>query len=510
MPKKFYVTTPIYYPSGNLHIGHAYTTTLADILKRYKKLDGYQTYFLTGSDEHGQKIEQKAKEANQTPMQYLEDKVESFKTLWKLLNIDYDRFIRTTDDYHEATVKKIFSKLLEDNYIYQGKYSGVYCVSCEEFLNKDQITEDNKCKISGNDVQIVEEDTYFFQISKFQDFIENEVLASDFLIPAYRRNEMLNSFVKPELKDLSVTRTSFTWGIPVNENLHHVVYVWIDALTNYITGLGYLQNDDNNFKKFWIDEESEVLHIAGKEIIRFHSIYWPIILKALNLRQPNHLLGHGWILSGGTKMSKSIGNVVDPIQIIKTYGSDGFRFYMAYELPTEKDGNFTEELFIESYNAHLANNIGNLISRTNQMITKYFDGEINYKTVNFDQTILDYTNLAIDKYKSLMNEYKISEAIRVVLDFGNVCNKYIEQETPWVLAKEENWSELANVLATLQTNIVKIILMLKPVLVKSSNKMFQDIGVDLKSVDNITFDKIYEIKFTKITSKNIIFNRIKN
>ncbi|PPE04824.1 methionyl-tRNA synthetase [Entomoplasma ellychniae] len=509
MPKKFYITTPIYYPSGNLHIGHAYTTTLADILKRYKKLDGYETYFLTGSDEHGQKIEQKAEEENLTPMEYLKDKVESFKTLWNLLYIDYDKFIRTTDVYHKETVKKIFTKLLEEGYIYEGKYEGFYCVSCEEFLNFDQITEDNRCKISNNAVAVVQEDTYFLQLSKFQNFIENDVLASDFLIPAYRRNEMINSFVKPELKDLSVTRTSFSWGIPINENPKHVVYVWIDALTNYITALGYLQENDNNFKKYWEDKDTEILHLAGKEIIRFHSIYWPAILKGLNLRQPNHLLGHGWILSGGTKMSKSIGNVVDPIEIIQKYGADGFRFYIAYELPTEKDGNFTEDLFVESYNAHLANNVGNLISRTNQMITKYFEGKLNHSVIKMNSVVEQEVISTINNYKKLMDEYKISEATRVVLDLGKTLNKYIEEQTPWTLAKEERFEELEKVLITLQKAIVVVILLLKPILVENSDKMFNDMGVSNKQIEIINFDNILEIKFKKIESKQILFNRIK-
>ncbi|ASZ08800.1 methionine--tRNA ligase [Mesoplasma chauliocola] len=508
MPKKFYVTTPIYYPSGNLHIGHAYTTTLADILKRYKDMQGYETYFLTGSDEHGQKIEQKANEAGQTPMEYLEDKVESFKTLWNALKIDYTKFIRTTDEYHEKTVQKIFSLLLENGFIYKGNYEGLYCVSCEEFLNADQIDENNMCKISNTKLELVKEETYFLKTSLFQDFMENEVLASDFLIPAYRRNEMLNSFVKPELKDLSVTRTSFSWGIPIKENPDHVVYVWLDALTNYITALGYMQEDHTNFDKFWNDENTEILQLAGKEIIRFHSIYWPIILKALDLRQPTHLLGHGWILSKDTKMSKSLGNVIDPVELINEYGADALRFYVGYELPTEKDGNFTTELFIESFNAHLANNIGNLISRTNQMISKYFEGYLDITNVKYDSELIIKGKETIDQYIINMDQYKISDAIRNILDLGNVCNKYIEEKMPWNLAKEENFNELKNVMATLQRSLSIIVYLMKPILVENYENMIEQIG--LENV-NLSFEKLKEwneINFNKLNDKKIIFKRV--
>ncbi|ATZ21242.1 methionine--tRNA ligase [Mesoplasma tabanidae] len=508
MPKKFYVTTPIYYPSGNLHIGHAYTTTLADILKRYKDMQGYETFFLTGSDEHGQKIEQKANEAGLSPMEYLEEKVESFKILWKALKIDYSKFIRTTDSYHEETVQKIFTILLDQGYIYEGNYEGLYCVSCEEFLNADQIDENNMCKISNTKLELVKEETYFLKTSLFQKFMENEVLASEFLIPAYRRNEMLNSFVKPELKDLSVTRTSFSWGIPISQNPKHVVYVWLDALTNYITALGYLQSDDSNFKKFWKDENTEILQLAGKEIIRFHSIYWPIILKSLNLRQPTHLLGHGWILSKDTKMSKSLGNVIDPIEMINNYGADALRFYIGYELPTEKDGNFTDELFIESFNAHLANNIGNLISRTNQMITKYFDGFVDMTNIHYDKELTEKGIQTVSEYIKNMDEYKISDAIRNILDLGNACNKYIEEKTPWNLAKEENFSELKNVIATIQRNIAIMTYLLKPILVENYQDMIEQIG--LKDVE-LTFEKIInwnEISFNKLGDKKIIFKRV--
>ncbi|WP_026389313.1 methionine--tRNA ligase [[Acholeplasma] multilocale] len=508
MPKKFYVTTPIYYPSGNLHLGHAYTTTLADILKRYKEMQGYETYFLTGSDEHGQKIESKAKEAGLEPMDYLEDKIENFKTLWTKLNIDYDKFIRTTDDYHEETVKKIFSLFIEKDLIFKGDYEGLYCVSCEEFLNADQMDEEGNCKISGNKPELVKEDTYFLKTSEFQEFIEG-VLSSDFLIPEYRRTEMLKNFVEPGIRDLSVTRTSFKWGIPINEDPNHVVYVWLDALTNYITGLGYLQEDSSLFEKFWQDPETEILQLAGKEIIRFHAIYWPIILEGLALRQPTHLLGHGWILNKDTKMSKSLGNVVEPIALIEEYGADALRFYIANDLPTDKDGNFTMDLFKESFNAHLANNMGNLISRVNNMITKYFDGHLGEDLTQVNEELTKLGVQTIDRYQELMDQYKISEAIRVVLDLGQACNKYIEESAPWNLEKEGKLDELKVVMTTLQRNISIISYLMKPILVMNSNIMIEQCGlegIELSFNDLKTFKNI---KFNKLGDKAVIFQRLK-
>ncbi|ATZ16922.1 methionyl-tRNA synthetase [Williamsoniiplasma luminosum] len=506
MPKKFYVTTPIYYPSGKLHIGHAYTTTLADILKRYKQMQGFETFFLTGSDEHGQKIEQKAKEAGLEPKKYLDSIVLNFNELWEKLDIKFDKFIRTTDDYHQATVKKIFSILIEKDLIYKGFYEGLYCVSCEEFLSPDQINEAGLCKISNDRPQLVKEDTYFLRTSKFQDFV-SDLLATDFLVPEYRRTEMLNNFVNPGIQDLSVTRVSFKWGISINEDPKHIVYVWLDALTNYITALGYLQNDDSNFQKFW-SEDTEILQLAGKEIVRFHAIYWPIILKSLDLRMPNHLLAHGWILNKDTKMSKSLGNVVDPIEYIDTYGADALRFYIAYELPTDKDGNFTNEMFIESFNAHLANNVGNLISRVNNMITKYFDGEIK-DIQNVDSDLIKLGNYTIDKYIELMDQYKISEAMRVVLDLGAAANKFIEVQEPWNLEKEGKTQELEMVMATLQRTLGIIVYLLKPVLVQNHDLMLEQIGLENVVLSFEELKTFETIKFKKLGDKKIIYQRLK-
>ncbi|QQY78265.1 methionine--tRNA ligase [Mycoplasma mycoides subsp. capri] len=508
MSKKFYITTPIYYPSGNLHLGHAYTTTLADILNRYKKEQGYETFFLTGSDEHGQKIENKAKEANLTPLEYLNPKVQAFKDLWTKLNIDYDKFIRTTDDYHEKTVQKIFTILLEKGYIYKGQYEGIYCVSCEEFLTNEQVDENGLCKISNTKPQLVNEDTYFLKVSQFQEFVQN-VLKSEFLIPEYRRNEMLKNFVEPGLKDLSVTRVSFKWGIPITEDQRHIIYVWLDALSNYITALGYLQEDDSLFKKFWQNDDCEILQLAGKEIIRFHSIYWPVMLEALNLKQPTHLLGHGWILNKNTKMSKSLGNVIDPVKIIELYSADALRFYIANDLPTEKDGNFSLELFIESFNAHLANNVGNLISRTHNMISKYFNGYIDLSNIKYDQELIDLGIKTIDNYVFNMDQYKISEAIKVVLELSNACNKYIETKAPWNLEKENKIEELKTVLSTLQRNIAIISYLLKPILVDSYKDMIEQSGLENVQIDFENLKSFSNIKFNKLNDKKVIFNRIK-
>ncbi|ATZ18448.1 methionyl-tRNA synthetase [Williamsoniiplasma somnilux] len=506
MPKTFYVTTPIYYPSGDLHIGHAYTTTLADILKRYKEMQGYETFFLTGSDEHGQKIEKKAQEENLTPLDYLEPKVNAFKYLWKKLNINYDKFIRTTDDYHEKTVQKIFSKLLQEGFVYKGNYEGLYCVSCEEFLTPEQIDSEGLCIISKNKPELVKEDTYFLKTSMFEEF-ETKLLQSDFLIPEYRRNEMLKNFIEPGLKDLSVTRISFNWGIPILEDNRHVIYVWLDALSNYITGLGYLQEDDSLFKKFW-SEDTEILQLAGKEIIRFHSIYWPIILKALNLRMPTHLLGHGWILSKNTKMSKSLGNVINPLDLIDEFGADGLRFYIANELPTDKDGNFTIELFKESFNAHLANNLGNLISRVNNMITKYFNGQLQ-NMQNVDLELINLGAQAIDKYTKLMDQYKISEAMRVVLDLGAQANKYIEENAPWNLEKENKIQKLEKVMVTLQRTIGIISFLVKPILVNTYEEMIEQSGLTGIKLNFENIKTFENIKPKKLGNKKVLFQRIK-
>ncbi|QEH62398.1 methionyl-tRNA synthetase [Spiroplasma chinense] len=506
MKKSFFVSTPIYYPSGKLHIGHTYTTTLADVMARYKKENGYDVFFLTGSDEHGQKIEQKANEANLTPKEYVDGIVESFKDLWTKLHIDFDRFIRTTDEDHMKAVQKIFSLLLEKELIYPSEYKGKYCVSCEEFLTYEQMDENfvhNVCKNVAKDFQ---EETYMLKVSAFKDFLV-DLFKTNFLEPEARKKEMLNNFINNDLEDLSVTRVSFKWGIPVIENSNHVIYVWIDALSNYITALGWGSEDDSLLKKFW-SKDSEVLQFVGKEITRFHSIYWPVILKSLDLKMPDKLLSHGWILSGGNKMSKSLGNVVDPIELIEKYSSDAVRFYVANNLPTDKDGNLTEELFVESFNTNLANNVGNLISRVSNMIIKYFDGKLNKVDLDLNRPLVKLGLETIDEYKKQMDVYNISEATQTVLKLGQECNKFIEDTKPWALEKEGKLEELNLVLSILQKNIIIISFLLKPILTENYSKMIGQMGLEN---NEINFENISENNFDykQITNKLVLFERIK-
>ncbi|WP_338969776.1 methionine--tRNA ligase [Spiroplasma endosymbiont of Labia minor] len=500
--KYFYVTTPIYYPSGNLHIGHAYTTTLADILSRYKKIQNFETFFLTGSDEHGQKIEKKAIEMQLSPQEYVDKVTANFKILWEKLNIDYSKFIRTTDIQHIDAVKKIFTNLYNKDLIYKGQYDGIYCVTCEEFLTSSQISSEGFCIISGDKPQLIKEDTYFLRVSKFQEFL-TELLKTNFLIPESRRKEMLKNFIEPGLEDLSVTRITLEWGIPINEDLKHVIYVWLDALSNYITALGYNSSDDSLFKKFW-SNDAEIVQLVGKEITRFHSIYWPVILKSLDLRLPDKLLSHGWILFKNAKMSKSLGNVINPLDLIEKFESDTLRFYIAHELPTNRDGNYSEDLIIESYNTHLANNFGNLASRVSNMIIKYFDGELI--DTNFDNSeIFKFANETIDKFQTLMNNYDISEAVHTALLLGQHCNKIIEEIKPWNLFDKKKYDELKNFLAAIRYCITAMTLMLKPILVNKIKLFAQQFGYEQEKID---FSNLNTIKFEKITDKLIIFKRI--
>ncbi|WP_368486868.1 methionine--tRNA ligase [Spiroplasma sp. DGKH1] len=507
--KRFYVTTPIYYPSAELHIGHAYTTTLADVLKRYKKLDNYETFFLTGSDEHGEKIEKKAKEANISPLEFTTKIVDNFKLLWQELGIDYDKFIRTTDPQHETAVQKIFSKLYNNGDIYAGEYEGLYCVSCEEFVTESQIDKENlTCLICNNVLKIVKEETYFFRVSKYSKFlIDYYNNHPDFIEPVSSKNEMLNNFILPGLTDLSVTRTSFTWGIKTLENPRHIIYVWIDALSNYITALGYLSDDETLFQKFWNNPDVEIVQLLGKEIARFHMIYWPSMLESLGLRQPNKLLSHGWILFKDTKMSKSIGNVVNPLYLIKKYGRDALRFYLCYEIPTDHDGKFSYEMYLESYNTNLVNNIGNLVSRVTNMVTKYFNGQLR-ATGEFHNVLIAKVKETIDNYHLAMNKYQISKALTEVLGLCQYANKYIEDNKPWELAKDNAMDKLHEILAGLSYAIVVAAVLLQPVLIDSSQKIADHFSINLQDLSfadltnqNIIYDKV-------ISKKDILFNRL--
>lgn len=434
--EKFYITTPIYYPSANFHIGHCYTTIIADAIARYKRLTGYDVFYLTGTDEHGLKIQKKAIDAGITPQEYVDKIVVNSKDLWKSLNISYDKFIRTTDPEHVECVQKIFEKLYNQGDIYKGEYKGLYCTPCESFWTETQLV-DGKCPDCGREVNEVSEEAYFFKLSKYQDrlvkFYEEH---PTFIEPESRKNEMLNNFIKPGLEDLCVSRTTFDWGIPVTFDPKHVVYVWIDALANYISALGYLSEDDSLFKKYWPAN----LHIVGKEIVRFHTIIWPIMLMALDLPLPDKVFGHGWLVINGGKISKSLGNYKDPREYIDAYGVDAVRYFVLREVPFGSDGNFSEEALINRTNGDLANILGNLVNRTIGMANKYFDGVVTNTKVNeeVDNKLIEETIGLKDVVENYMNGLEVSKAIASIFDVLRDCNKYIDETMPWVLAKDES------------------------------------------------------------------------
>ena len=467
--KKYYITTPIYYPSANFHIGHCYTTIIADAIARYKRLNGYDTFFLTGSDEHGQKIEKKAIEAGVTPKEYVDKIIMNAKDLWKSLGISYDKFIRTTDEEHVKAVQNIFKKLYDQGDIYKGEYKGLYCVPCESFWTESQLV-DGKCPDCGRDVEEAHEEAYFFKLSKYQDrlvkYIEEH---PEFIQPVSRKNEMINNFIKPGLDDLCVSRTSFKWGIPVPMDDKHVIYVWLDALSNYITALGYTSENDENFKKYWPAD----LHIVGKEIVRFHTIIWPIMLMALDLPIPKQVFGHGWLVIDGGKISKSLGNYKDPREYINEYGKDAVRYFVLREVPFGNDGSFSEEALINRTNADLANVLGNLVNRTISMNKKYFDNII---------VDSDFKDSIVDKY---MNELKIPEALEEIFEIFKRCNKYIDETTPWILAKEDNKDRLKKVIYNLLESIRIGAVLLSPYLPDTSNEIFRQLNTKETSFDSI-------------------------
>jgi len=433
----YYITTPIYYPSSNLHIGHAYCTVATDAMARYKRLQGYNVKFLTGTDEHGQKIENKAKEAGVTPQQFVDNIVLGEKgvlDLWKLMNISYDRFIRTTDDYHVEAVQKIFKKMYENGDIYKGAYKGKYCTPCESFWTDSQL-KDGKCPDCGREVVDAEEEAYFFKLSKYADRIQDLLENTDFLEPRSRVNEMVNNFIKPGLEDLCVSRTSFTWGVPVDFDPGHVVYVWIDALNNYITALGYENEKYDDFNKFWPAD----VHFVGKEIVRFHSIIWPAILMSQGLPLPKKVYGHGWLNFNGEKMSKSRGNVVDPYLLSERFGVDALRFFLLRTFPFGSDGNFTNELLMGTINTDLANTLGNLVSRTTAMNQKYFGGNLGQggEAAELDAELKALAEEVIANYEKQMDKFQFSVALNEVFRLLDRANKYIDETTPWILAKNE-------------------------------------------------------------------------
>ncbi len=483
--KKFYITTPIYYPSAEFHIGHCYTTIIADAIARYKRLDGYDVFFQTGTDEHGLKIENKAKEKGVTPKEYVDVIIENAKDLWKNLGISYDYFIRTTDEDHVRRVQKIFEKLYNQGDIYKGEYKGLYCVPCESFWTESQLV-DGKCPDCGREVKEVSEEAYFFRLSKYQQKLEDFYEQNPkFIQPESRKNEMLNNFIRPGLEDLCVSRTSFKWGIPVTFDDSHVIYVWIDALTNYITSLGYPEETEK-FNKYWPAD----LHLVGKEIVRFHTIIWPALLMALDLPLPHQVFGHGWLIIDGGKISKSLGNYKDPRDYINAYGVDAVRYFSLREVPFGSDGNFSEEALITRTNADLCNILGNLVSRTIQMGIKYFDGNVSNKETyeDIDQDLISSTYNLKEIVDNKMSELKINEALESIFDVLRKCNKYIDDTTPWSLAKdEENKDRLETVLYNLLDSIRVCAILLQAFIPSTSEKIFSGLKVTntlFKDIDN--------------------------
>ena len=504
--KKFYITTPIYYPSAEFHIGHCYTTIIADAIARYKRLCGYDVFFQTGTDEHGQKIEKKAEEKGVTPKEYIDPIIENAKDLWKSLGISYDYFIRTTDEDHVKRVQEIFKKMYDNGDIYKGEYKGLYCTPCESFWTESQLDENGCCPDCHREVHEVSEEAYFFRLSKYQDklvkFYEEH---PHFIEPESRKNEMLNNFIKPGLEDLCVSRTSFTWGIPVSFDEKHVIYVWIDALTNYITSLGYPDDLDNNFKKYWPAD----IHLVGKEIVRFHTIIWPCMLMSLGLELPHQVFGHGWLIINGGKISKSLGNYKDPREYIDTYGVDAVRYYALREVPFGNDGNFTEELLISRTNADLVNTLGNLVNRTIAMSKKYFDSKVENPNVyeSVDDSVINYAKMLPSLVETKMEGLKINEAIEDIFELLKRSNKYIDDTTPWVLAKDESKTDrLKTVLYNLLESIRISAILLRPFMPSTSDKIFK-----MLNTKNIDFDKLefgnLETGIT-LNEAEILFNRI--
>lgn len=500
--KTFYLTTPIYYPSGKFHIGTAYTTVLADSIKRYKTLKGFDTYMLTGMDEHGQKIQDVAEKNGKTPQEHVDEIAENAKELWKRMDIHYDDFIRTTEERHTKVVEDIFDRLMEQGDIYLGEYEGWYCVPCETFFTETQLI-DGKCPDCGREVKKMKEESYFFNMKKYQKRLEEFYEQNpDFIAPESRKNELFNNFIKPGLEDLCVSRTSFEWGVKVRKNPKHVVYVWLDALTNYITAIGYGSTDESKFNKYWPAD----LHIVGKDIIRFHGIYWPIFLMALGLPLPKKLYAHGWIMMKEGKMSKSKGNVVYPELLIERYGLDATKYFLLKELQYGQDGVFTPEGFVERFNIDLCNDLGNLLNRTIGMMNKYFEGIIpNYvgQKNEVDSSIEETVKEQIKAFEESMESLHISNALGEIWTIISKSNKYIDETAPWVLAKSENEEDkekLKSVMYHLVENLRTVAVVLQPFMPETAEKMFKQLGLDKEEFK--TWESLNE--YEKIGGQKVI------
>ena len=505
--EKYYITTAIAYTSKKPHIGNTYEAIFTDAIARYKRMQGYDVYFMTGTDEHGQKIQQLAEEVGISPKAYVDNIAGEIKRIWDLVGTSYDKFIRTTDDYHEETVKKIFKKLYDQGDIYKGYYEGWYCTPCESFFTETQLV-DGKCPDCGREVAHSKEDAYFLKLSKYQDrLVEYIERHPDFIKPEARKKEIINNFIKPGLQDLCVSRCSFTWGIPVEFDPKHVTYVWIDALSNYITGIGYeLDKKGEKYLKYWPAD----MHVIGKDILRFHMIYWPVMLMALGEELPKHIYAHGWMLFGQDKMSKSRGNVIYADDLVKLFGVDATRFYSLSEMPYAQDGSITYESFISRYNSELANTLGNLINRTVAMANKYFDGSVTNKNIieDVDSQLINVAKETVNMYNQKMNELKVQEAITEIWNLVRRSNKYIDETMPWALAKDENMKDrLSTVLYNLLEAIRMIAVMILPIMPETAEKIFEQINSNIKDLSSINEFGGY-VSGTKVGVAKPLFERI--